>query len=913
MNRTVRNSNRFRYLLAVASLAAVMLPALLPAAPPAGKASGSRTSAPPATPADARSVTIGSSGGASAVAAGTYLSLSSPEGQVAREKAGFDPADSAGLFIGVNQFDDEELTDLQFAVDDAIDLAKTLVDLGLLTPRRVRFALSGQPLKPATSKALTELIAAGATREEASKSRVLKLLEQVAAESGARGILFVQACSHGFDVDEQGYIALKESVRSELEDTGLKVATVQRKLRGPEGNPTRAVRRLLFVDACRNKAVRPPGAARAISSNVSSQSFIDAFKSSRGQASLLAADVGRFSYESEGNGLFTRSVISGLRGAAPAGPDGVLTLAELSDYVGRAVMEGSRAYGDQYQVTKPDIPSDAASIPLAIDPKATAAARTAAARRTRLLGVLRTHAGEGAITGAMLDEIAPLVRIDGEKSLPDDKLEALLRRLENLEKLGASYTDDFADWWTAKGRPVYIAAAAATPGSTEDETPPDPAQKASTYYSLLLEEKPTEPAASPVDPQSTRIYESLSLKKQADAPAATPVPREGLDPHGTDIYESLKIKRTQAPPAEPTPEPTLSGRHDKLDALKLPERSPNPESTSLYESLKLDPIKAKDSVKVEDLEIEPSSNVRKELEALKFPYRTGYHRTIDLAPGVQITLVYVEGGTFVMGSPTTDNERYANEGPLTKVTLSPFWMAETETTVAQFRAFVEATRYRTMSERTADSWGYDGKDSSTTAPNACWRVVYYKQEPNHPVTYIAWEDAKAFADWLAEKSGLPITLPTEAQFEYCLRADQLAAGAEYWAFPWGDDPAAGAASGNHGDAELTKLWSGTRKFEWSDGFRFTAPVKSYKPNAFKLYDIAGNLREWTLNFETEKLPGGEVKDPVGPPTGRRHMLRGDSWSDTPTMARSAFRDAVLVAPSVDYVGFRVAAPAQPSN
>jgi formylglycine-generating enzyme required for sulfatase activity len=142
-----------------------------------------------------------------------------------------------------------------------------------------------------------------------------------------------------------------------------------------------------------------------------------------------------------------------------------------------------------------------------------------------------------------------------------------------------------------------------------------------------------------------------------------------------------------------------------------------------------------------------------------------------------------------------------------------------------------------------------------------------------------------FCDWLSKKSGKTVVLPTEAQWEYACRAGTKTA------YPWGDNPDDGKGWANAADQSLKKKIPNQKDwsfFSWDDGFVFTAPVGSFKANAFGLYDMNGNAWQWCQDRygDYEK---GAATDPTGADTGGFRVLRGGSWSSTPGDCRSASR------------------------
>jgi formylglycine-generating enzyme required for sulfatase activity len=219
---------------------------------------------------------------------------------------------------------------------------------------------------------------------------------------------------------------------------------------------------------------------------------------------------------------------------------------------------------------------------------------------------------------------------------------------------------------------------------------------------------------------------------------------------------------------------------------------------------------------------------------------------------------WIEGGTFAMGS----EDFYPEERPVHRVTVDGFWIDERPVTAAEFRRFVRDTGYVTIAERPLDPADYPDADPELLVPGslvfrrtegpvslddyrqwwayvpgASWKHPGGKGttingRDRHPVVHVAWEDAEAYAAWAGKE------LPTEAEWEYAARG-----GLEGAAFAWGDEhfPEAKPAA---------NTWQG--EFPWQnlkqDGFEGTSPVGSFPPNGYGLYDMTGNVWEWTSDW-----------------------------------------------------------------
>ena len=265
-------------------------------------------------------------------------------------------------------------------------------------------------------------------------------------------------------------------------------------------------------------------------------------------------------------------------------------------------------------------------------------------------------------------------------------------------------------------------------------------------------------------------------------------------------------------------------------------------------------------------------------------------------------MVDIPGGTFRMGDLSGDGS--SGEKPVHSVKVPAFRMGKYEVTVGQFRLFVEATDYRTEAEHnederegcvsiTWDGWGWvSGRN---------WRNPGYSVGDEHPVVCVSWNDARSYVEWLAAQTGRAFRLPTEAEWEYAARAGSTTK------YHFGDDESQLCRYGNHADASADISWGHK---SCSDGVgKRTAEVGSYQPNAFGLYDMHGNVREWVQdcdNFSYEGAPSDGSAWMLG--DCNRRVIRSGSYRDGPEDMRSANRSVLSISSHVpnDHQGFRVA-------
>lgn len=241
-------------------------------------------------------------------------------------------------------------------------------------------------------------------------------------------------------------------------------------------------------------------------------------------------------------------------------------------------------------------------------------------------------------------------------------------------------------------------------------------------------------------------------------------------------------------------------------------------------------------------------------------------------PADGMVMVYVPGGTFLMGSdPAQDPNAESDELPQHEVTLSPYWLDKTEVTNAMYAACVAAGVCAASSFANDNSFNGD----------------------DYPVVGVSWNDADAYCAWAGGQ------LPTEAQWEYAARGDD---GRLY---PWGNEW--DGALANFCDTNCTYDW---RDPNVNDGYALTAPVGSYAPGGdswIGAADMVGSVWDWVDDWYAayENTP---QTNPTGPESGDRKVLRGGSWYSNPRYLRAANRDFYSPTTRNDLFGFRCVVP-----
>ncbi len=273
----------------------------------------------------------------------------------------------------------------------------------------------------------------------------------------------------------------------------------------------------------------------------------------------------------------------------------------------------------------------------------------------------------------------------------------------------------------------------------------------------------------------------------------------------------------------------------------------------------------------------------------------------------ELSMVLIPSDEFLMGNRESEQfGQYSRcESPQHTVRITrSFHISRFEVTVEQFRSFVEATRYLTEAEESG--LGCNGLNlvdgTVIRKPNCIWSSPGFAQNAKHPVVCVSWQDAVSFCEWLSASTGHLYRLPTEAEWEYCCRA-----GSEEM-FATGHDADSLFAAANCGDRSLqSKCRVLTNVAGWSDGYPFTAPVGSFEPNAFGIYDMHGNTGEWCSDwFAPDYYHNSESSDPRGPELVQQwHVVRGGSWYNNPVSCRSSGRHDGIPTEASTTNGFRV--------
>lgn len=295
-------------------------------------------------------------------------------------------------------------------------------------------------------------------------------------------------------------------------------------------------------------------------------------------------------------------------------------------------------------------------------------------------------------------------------------------------------------------------------------------------------------------------------------------------------------------------------------------------------------------------------------------------------------MVWVPGGTYWMGS----DDHYSEERPAHRVSVDGFWMDARPVTVAQFRRFVKATGYRTTAEQQPAAADFPDADPALLVPGSMvftppngpvplddyrrwWSYVPQSnwrqpegpgsnvgERNRHPVTHVSYHDAHAYAEWAGK------ALPTEAEWEFAARG-----GLDRATYVWGDEREPHGRPGGN-------VWQGL--FPWEnlmdDGYAGTSPVGRFRSNGYGLFDMAGNVWEWTDDFHTRShadsgknltpasnccVPRNPVQEATEVEPHPRRTVKGGSHLCSPNYCdryRPAARQGHTEDASTGHIGFR---------
>ena len=263
-------------------------------------------------------------------------------------------------------------------------------------------------------------------------------------------------------------------------------------------------------------------------------------------------------------------------------------------------------------------------------------------------------------------------------------------------------------------------------------------------------------------------------------------------------------------------------------------------------------------------------------------------------------MMVVPAGSYMMGSPPDEAGHFGYEDPVHRVTIGQkFAVGVYEVTRGEFARFVRQTN-RAMGNT---CWTYEDREWGTRSGRT-WRNPGFSQRDDHSVVCVSWQDAEAYVRWLSRETGERYRLLSESEWEYVARAGTRTS--RYW----GTSESGQCRHANGGDASTSFDWG----ISCNDGYARTSPVGSYTANGFGLYDVLGNVWEWTQDCWNASYRGAPndgrawERGDCGP-----RVVRGGAWSDIPGSLRSAVRYRLDAGDRSIVLGFRLARTLTPLN
>ena len=283
-----------------------------------------------------------------------------------------------------------------------------------------------------------------------------------------------------------------------------------------------------------------------------------------------------------------------------------------------------------------------------------------------------------------------------------------------------------------------------------------------------------------------------------------------------------------------------------------------------------------------------------------------------IEPSTGMAFMWIPGGSFLMGQSDIEQREliealgearyrqwYGSELPRHEVSIDGFWIGKYEVTRGEFKKFLQSASYQPTALKSGWSWCMTHQLERKDGAN--FEKPGFDQGDRHPIVHVSWLDAMAMAEWLNNVSSGEFRLPTEAEWEFAARGG--AASVRFW----------GEASENACEfANGYDISSSVKRgFLWPhhacrDGFSETAPVGSFKPNGYGVYDILGNVSEWCLDgFEKEAYRNHAFKNPETSHGGGTRVIRGGGWYSAPADMRLSVRRSACPATTDDALGFRL--------
>jgi formylglycine-generating enzyme required for sulfatase activity len=239
--------------------------------------------------------------------------------------------------------------------------------------------------------------------------------------------------------------------------------------------------------------------------------------------------------------------------------------------------------------------------------------------------------------------------------------------------------------------------------------------------------------------------------------------------------------------------------------------------------------------------------------------------------------------------------------PVHEICLDDFSIARYEVTVGEFREFVKETGYRTDAEEQDGCHGWTRAGNLEKRKEWYWRNPNFPQSEKDPVVCVSWNDSQEYIEWLNKKEGKNYRLPTETEWEYTARSR----GKEHQ-YSWGDEN----LSANIADETAKEKFPALKiRDGYNDGYPYTSPVGSFRPNELGIYDMSGNAYEWILDWHGDDYYAKSPRhNPMGPDSGKYKLLRGGGWDLLIERAGTTHRYWNIPGGRAVCIGFRLAHP-----
>ncbi|MBI5642178.1 MAG: formylglycine-generating enzyme family protein [Deltaproteobacteria bacterium] len=266
-------------------------------------------------------------------------------------------------------------------------------------------------------------------------------------------------------------------------------------------------------------------------------------------------------------------------------------------------------------------------------------------------------------------------------------------------------------------------------------------------------------------------------------------------------------------------------------------------------------------------------------------------------------MILVKGGCFEMGDPYTQATRLdgdPDEKPTHTVCLSDYHIGKYEVTRGEYERFVDDTGYKTEAERGQGCFIIYGGRVWLNQKDLYWERL--KQDDDHPVACVSWNDADEFIKWKNKKTGLKFRLPTEAEWEFAARSR-----GKVYKYSWGDGGPEANVADEAARKELPEVFPESTYWKgYDDGYVFSSPVGKFKPNGLGIYDMSGNVWEWTNDlYDVDYYKKSPRDNPRGNMTDGSRVRKGGSWADDRRHQRVANRSRSFQFRARFDLGFRL--------